>query len=142
MFVPTALLSLLSFTTALTLLHYCLFGMAQMRRINITVYVCGRTGERPGDGHVAPISPNADHLGSEESKHYGRMLSQHCTALAGAPQLTASFPPSLVNYTRTLHSWTAHIAVFHDAPKDRKKVRSSQLPLQPPSAALQPIVRT
>lgn len=87
------LLSLVSFTTVLTLLHYFLFGMAQTGRINIIVYVCGRTGERPGDCHVAPINPNADHLGSEDSEHYWRVLLQHCTALAGAPQLTASFPP-------------------------------------------------
>lgn len=117
MFVPTALLSLLSITTVLTLLRYFLFGMAQTRRSNTTVYVCERTGERPGDCHVAPINPNADHLGSEESEHYWRMLLQHCTALTGAPQFTASFPPSFVNNTRTLHSWTSHIAAFYDAPK-------------------------
>lgn len=117
MFLPTALLSLLSFRTVLTLLHCFLFGKAQMRRINTTVHVCGRTGERPGDFHVAPINPNGDHLGSEGNEHYWRMALEHYRALAGAPQFTASFPPSLVSNTGSLCPWTAHIAVLHDVPK-------------------------
>lgn len=137
MFAPTALLSLLSFMTVLTLLRYFLFAMAQMRRINTTVYACGRTGERPGNCHVAPINPDADHLGSEESEHYWRMLLQHYRALAGAPQFTASFPPSLVNNNfALLHSpHSSFTRCYKKAP-----VRSSQLPPQAPSAALQPTV--
>lgn len=100
----------------LTQLRYFLFGLAHTRRNNSTVCACGRTGERPGDCHVAPIHPNTGHLGSEGSEHSCRMLFQHCRALPGTPQVTASLLPSLFNNT-TSCSRVAHVAVFHNAPQ-------------------------
>lgn len=139
MFVSTALLTLLSFTNILTLLHYFLFGMAQLRRINTSLCVWGRTAERPGDRHMAPITPNADDSGGEGSEHHWRRLPQQRRALAGAPQFTASLPPSLVSNTRTLHSWTVHAAGFFTMLQE-VSVRSNQsLPVSP-SAALWPTV--
>ena len=86
---------------------------------------------------LAPINPNADHLGSEESQRYWRMPFQHCRALAGALQLTASSPPALVNNTRTLPFWTAHTAVSHDDPRHQPEAASFHRKLlQLPSSLL------
>lgn len=131
MFLPTALLSLLSFTTVLNLLHCFLLGMAETRS-NTTLYVGGRTGERAGDCRVVSINPKCRSL-----REWGKwaLLEDALTALQSSGWCTpvhSTLTPSLGN---------KNLALL-DSPRSsfsqKTPVRRSQLPLQAPSAALQP----